>query len=165
MSFPSHIKDIPIGAHVIRLYIDDSQPFVECEGLPFNHIWLLNQHLFCLSEITYLKEFAEIANFLWKGLQFQYIEDISKYQHFYVEQVELEKRYPGDIFPYRLTDYKIFDVSIMHEPRIENGQLNYFVFQAATGLPYKVICPFPYDSNSTLVHYQILPFKTEAPRF
>lgn len=164
MSFPSLIKEISIGSYNVRLLMQDQIPLVEWEGHLFNHIWLLSQQLPQLSEKTYIKEFAKISNFLWKGLQFQFIDQIAEYQNFYNTQVELERKCPSDIFPYRLTDYKIFDVSVMHDPRCENGQLFYFVYQTTTALPYRVVCPFPYLSTSTLVHYQILPLKMETSR-
>lgn len=162
MSFSTTVKELSIGPYLLRLFMQDETPMVECEGQFYNHVWLLSQQLSCLSDPAYIKEFAEISNFLWKGLQFQFIHQAADYQKFYIEQVELEKRYPSDVFPYRLTDYKIFDVSVMHDPRLEEGSLSYFVYQTATALPYRVVCPFPYTSTSTLVHYQILPIKTEA---
>lgn len=155
----SIVKEITLGFHTLRLYMQDEMPFVEHREQSFNHIWLLGQQLALLSDPIYIKEFAEISNFLWKGLQFQFIDKIADYQKFYVEQVELEKKCPTDIFPYRLTDYKIFDVSVMHDPRLEGENLCYFVYNTTTALPYRVVCPFPYTTSSALVHYQILPIK------
>lgn len=160
MSFPSAIKEISVGPYTLSLVMRDQTPLVEYEGHFFNHVWLLNQQLSYLSDLNYLPEFAEISNFLWKGLEFQFIENIVDYQKFYIEQIELEKKFPSDVFPYRLTDYKIFDISVMHQPHVENEQLSYFVYHVTTAIPYRVICPFPYTSTSTLVHYQILPIKT-----
>jgi hypothetical protein len=157
MTLPTAIKEISMGSQTLRLFMQDQAPVVECEGHFYNHVWLLGQQFPLLSDPIHLKQFAEISNFLWKGLQFQFIDQIAEYQKFYTEQVELERRCPSDIFPYRLTDYKIFDVSVMHDPRLEESILVYFVFNTTTALPYRVICPFPYNATSTLVHYQILP--------
>jgi hypothetical protein len=162
MSFPILFKEVSIGPYTLRLLLQNQIPMVEFNHQFFNHIWLLVQQLNLLSDPIYLKEFAEVANFLWKGSQFYFIDCITDYQKFYLEQIELEKKCPSDIFPYRLTDYKIFDVFVMHDPLLEEEQLLFFVYHAATGLPYRVVCPFPYTSSSTLVHYQILPIKTEA---
>jgi hypothetical protein len=162
MTFTDFVKEIPLGPYTLRLIMQDQTPLVERDGQFFNHVWLLSQQMPLLSDPAYIKQFAEISNFLWKGLQFQYIESVADYQKFYTEQVELEKRCPTDIFQYRLTDYKIFDVSVMHEPRLDDEQLFYYVYNTSTGLPYRVVCPFPYNGASTLVHYQILPIKTEA---
>lgn len=155
------VKEIHIGSTRFHLLIQGQVPWVECNGQFFNHVWLLIQEHSILSDCPYIEQFAEISNFLWKGLQFQYVDHISDYQRFYTEQVELEKKCAGDIFQYRLTDYKIFDVSLMHEPRIEGDQLHYFVYNKTTGVPYRVVCPFPYEGTSTLVHYQVLPLKEE----
>lgn len=151
------IKELTLGSQCIRLVLNDETPLAEWKGNAYNHIWLLVQEIPNLSNATFLKEFSLISNFLWKGLQFQLIDEITHYQKFYKEQVELEKKSPHAQYPYRLTNYKIFDVSVMHEPRIEKGQLYYFVFQTNTRLPYRVICPFPYEISSSIVHYQILP--------
>lgn len=164
MSFPVLFREITIGPYTLHLLMQDQIPLVKFEDQCFNHLWLLVQHIPLLSDLTYLKEFAVISNFLWKGLQFDFIDYIANYQKYYDEQVELERKCPSDIFPYRLTDYKIFDISVMHDPCVEEGNLLYFVYHVSTGLPYRVVCPFPYTSTSTLVHYQILPIKTEDGR-
>lgn len=159
---PSISKKMTIGPYTMNLLLQEQIPLVEWNDQSYAHIWVLVQHCPLLSDPAHLKAFAEISNFLWKAGQFQCIDCIADYQTHYVEQVKLEKKHPGDIFPYRLTDYKIFDVSGMHNPRLENGNLIYYVYNTANGLPYRVICPFPYTGNSTLVHYQILPIKEEA---
>jgi hypothetical protein len=152
------IKEIMIENHVISLCIQNQTPIVECNHQRFANVWLLVDHIHLLSHLDYLQEFAEISNFFWKGTQFQFIESISNYQRLYKERVELEKKHPADIFEYRLTDFKLFDVSVMHPPQVEQGQLSYFVFNVTNGLPYRVVCPFPYTaSTSTFVHYQLLP--------
>lgn len=162
MTNPNLLKEILIGFRTIRLYLNGDVPLAECEGQEYNLLWLLVHKVSELSDPQYTKEFSEISNFFWKGIQFQTIDSIPDFQKSYVEQVELEKRYQGDVFPYRLTDYKIFEVSIMHPPLLEDGTLYYYVYHVSTGLPYRVVCPFPYVSTSTLVHYQILPIKEEA---
>lgn len=163
MSDSTLFKEVLIGPHLLRLLVQNQNPLIEFKKQLFSHVWLLNQQLPILSEHSYIKEFAQVSNFLWKGLQFQFIEHVPDYQKFYIQQVELEKKFSSDVFPYRLTDYKIFDVSIMRDPHLDMEEKNliYFVYQTATGLPYRVICPFPYTSHSTLVHYQVLPIKTQ----
>jgi hypothetical protein len=162
MSIPTLVKELSTGPYTLHLLLQGQTPLVEFDNQAFAHLWLLVQQLPLLCEGNYLKEFAEISNFFWKGVQYQCIDCIPDYQKHYVTQVELEKKHPSDVFPYRLTDYKIFDVSCMHDPRVEDGNLLYFVYNTTTGLPYRVVCPFPYASTSMLVHYQILPIKDEA---
>lgn len=156
------IKEISLGPYTLRLLMHNQTPLVERDGEFYNHIWLLCQQLPLLSDPAHISIFAEIANFLWKGLQFQFIDQIADYQRFYNEQVDLERRCPTDIFQFRLTDFKIFDVSVMHEPRIDGNELSFFVYHASSALPYRVVSPFPYIEASALVHYQILPIKSEA---
>lgn len=153
------IKELTIGGETLRLLIKDQIPLVEFNNQLINHIWILCQQFTSLNNPAFLSEFAEVSNFLWKGLHFLFIEQICEYRNNYVRQVELEQKHSGDVFPYRLTDYKIFDVSVMHEPRLVDGQLHYFVCHAETGIPYRVVCPFPYLCQNPIVHYQILPIK------
>lgn len=160
MAAITFIKEILIGKNSLRLLMQDQTPLVEFENQYIHHIWILSQQITLLTDVAYLNEFSQISNFLWKGLQFLFIDQIAEYQNFYLTQVELEKKQPNDVFAYRLTDYKIFDISVMCEPHINAGHLHYFVYQAETGIPYRVVCPFPYTSLSTLVHYQILPIKS-----
>lgn len=156
------VEEIQVGPHLIKLSIRKDKPIAELDQQQYTQLWFLVQNCPLLSDPKYLKEFARISNFFWKGLVFRYVDSIAEFQHAYHQQIELEKRCLGDIFPYRLTDYKIFDVSVMHEPRLDNGSLYYFVYNTSNGLPYRVVCPFPYTTTSTLVHYQILPIVEEV---
>ncbi len=159
MPLPSMFKQLSIGPHQLSFFLQGKTALVEFENQSYAHLWFLVQQLPLLSDSLFLREFAQVSNFFWKGAEFEFIESITDYQNHYIQQVELEKRYPSDVFPYRLTDFKIFDVSVMHDPLLDLGQLMYFVYHTENGLPYRVVCPFPYTSASTLVHYQILPFR------
>ena len=114
-----------------------------------------------MSDSKYIEQFALISNFFWKAGQFQLIDSITEYQNFYLERIRLEKQHPQNVYDYRLTDFKIFDVSVMHAPKIIDKQLVYFTFNAANRVPYRVVCPFPYPLESTYVHYQILSIKMD----
>jgi len=162
MSFSTLFKEMAIGPYNFCLLMQNQIPLVKFDDQFFYHVWGLVHQFSLLSDPFYLREFAEISNFLWKGLHFHFIDCITDYQKYYLEHVELEKKYPSDVFPYRLTDYKIFDVSVMHDPCLEDGNLHYFVYHTATGVPYRVVCPFPYTSNASVVHYQILPIAEEG---
>lgn len=156
------LKMILCGSHVLHLLIENQTPYVEYNDKKFIHLVQLVEELPFLSQIDHIKVFRQVANFFWKGFSFECIENIASYQQNYIKQVELEKTYSGDVFPYRLTDYKIFDVSVMHDPLVKDKQLFFYVYNILTGLPYRVVCPFPYDSPSTLVHYQILPILEDS---
>lgn len=150
-------RTIALGPYAIQLQIGKESFFASVNGEIFVNLWLLVQELPLLSEPIYMNEFAQISNFFWKGPSFEVIDNIPEYQNYYLKQVALEKKHSPDVFPYRLTDYRIFDVSVMHDPELLENQLSYFVYQTNTGIPYRVNCPFPYRSTSTFVHYKILP--------
>lgn len=157
MDLTTPAKTIIIGSHTLYLTLKNQAPVVDYRDQTYTHFYFLIDQIPELSNPLYIEAFAHISNFFWKGGQFHCIDKIADYQKYYVERVKMEKKHPADVFEYRLTDYKIFDVSVMHEPRIEGDSLIYYTYQASTGLPYRVVCPFPYTKTSTLVHYQILP--------
>lgn len=159
MTFSSFCSDIIIGSETIRLRFDNAIPTIEFKEQKFNCLWILCQQCPALCDFTNLKQFSIVSNFLWKGSSFQCVDQIDSYQKNYYAQVELEKKHPTDVFPYRLTDFKIFDLSVMHEPTLFDENLHFFVYDTSTGIPYRVVCPFPYTALSTRVHYQILPLK------
>ena len=159
MELSSIVKELYVGEEAVILHMQNQAPVIEYQMQVFNHLWMLCQQCPALCGSAYLKEFAEISNFLWKGLSFQIIDNIAEFQKNYIAQIAWEKSNPTDVLPYRLTDYQIFDVSVMHDPNVIDNQLHFFVYNRSTGLPYRVVCPFPYTSLSTLVHYQILPLK------
>ncbi|CAF23026.1 hypothetical protein [Candidatus Protochlamydia amoebophila] len=150
-------KKLVIGPHTVCLSWNENLPVVKYQNRIYPHIWLLVEALPELSDPLHLVSFAQLSNFLWKGGEFEYIECIKTYQNSYKERIGLERAQPTIFFEHRLTDYKIFDVSIMHKPKIESNQLVYFAYQVSTGLPYRVVCPFPYKSTTATIHYQILP--------
>lgn len=150
-------KELKLDSHLLFLFLQGKTPSIEWEDQSYASLWHLIQQLPILSDPSYIEQFAYISNFFWKAGEFCYIESISDYQNFYKQRIEQEKKCLVDLFEYRLTDYKVFDVSVMHIPRIENNQLVYFTYNATNRVPYRVVCPFPYHLNSTYVHYQVLP--------
>lgn len=157
MSMNTRIRDIYLGQTTINLNLKNNKPYAYLNNQEFSYLWFLVDKVPQLSEPHYLREFCEISNFFWKGVQFEFIDSIQAYQQQYIERIEMEYNNPADIFPYRLTDFAIFDISVMHEPKIEGDMLSFYVYNVTNGLPYCVICPYPYPVKSTQVHYQILP--------
>lgn len=151
------VQTLSMGSHLIELVLQNKNPTITWNGKLYENLWSLVAELKELSDPIHIQSFALISNFFWKGTDYQLIDDIAAYQKEYGERVEYEKKHPADIFEYRLTDYKIFDVRYMHEPLVEDGQIIYFVFNLKNGLPYRVVAPFPYEQESAVVHYQILP--------
>lgn len=161
MSLKSSILTLEFGNDLLYLCLHDNAPVVEYKEKVYKYLWLLVDDAPELSGPANKKIFAIIANFFWKGTEFQFIDSIPSYQKQYRDRVIYERKYSADVFEFRLTDYKIFDVSVIHEPKVEEGQIFFYVCNLSNGLPYRVVAPFPYTSTSTLVHYQILPFLEE----
>lgn len=157
MTLKTSVLSLSFGNDILHLCLHDHIPVIEYQEKVYRYLWLLINEVKELSQPAYINIFAVIANFFWKGTEFQFIENVSVYQKQYQERVNYERQFPADVFEFRLTDYKIFDVSVMHDAIIEEGQIIFFVCNLTNGLPYRVVAPFPYNVPSTLVHYQILP--------
>jgi len=162
MNFPILIKTIAIQDLSVQLCLVNDKPIVNFDGASYSQLWLLVQAMPILCDERKINEFAEIANFLWKGTEFSVVSSISSFQTNYIERVNFEFAHPADVLPYRVTDFALFDVSCMHSPKVEAGQLIFFVFNTSNGIPYRVVAPFPYVPTSTFVHYQILPILNPA---
>lgn len=159
MSTKEMVKELNVAEHSLILYLQGKIPHVDYKNECFTFLWNLIEKIPELSEELYIQQFAYLSNFYWKAGEFQVIESIPEYQKFYLNRIEMERNQQADIFEYRLTDYKIFDVSVMHAPKVENKQLIYYTYNTSNKLPYRVVCPFPYHLTSTYVHYQVLPLK------
>lgn len=150
------ITEIKIGESSLQLFLQEKVPLVEVNGQIYAFFLHLIQAIPLLADHSYLEAYARISNFYWKANRFCFIDSIEEYQDFYTKRIQFEKNNPLDLFEYRLTDYKIFDVSVMHGPKIQQNELIYFTYNRSNYIPYKVISPFPYHLNQP-IHYQILP--------
>jgi hypothetical protein len=92
MAPPSMFKQLSIGPHQLNLILQGKTAVVEFENQSFAHLWFLVQQLPQLSDPLFLREFAQVSNFFWKGSEFECIESIADYQNHYIQQVELEKK-------------------------------------------------------------------------
>lgn len=104
-----------------------------------------------------LTKLAQIANFLSKGIEFQYIEDIENFKTSYYQQMEeasfsLLNEKPS------MNDYGVFDLSTMHPPLAKDHQLIFFVKHDYLGIPYRVTLHYPTANDlDPEMHYELLP--------
>ncbi len=150
------IQELKVENQSCLLHLQGEFPFVEFNQQTYSFLWQLLHVLPTLSDPKNIDLFAQISNFYWKAGKFQYIHAIEEYQKFYTDRIKQEKTNPDAHFDYKLTDYKIFDVSVLHAPQIESNQAIYFTYDSSTYIPYRVTCAFPYHQKQA-VHYQILP--------
>jgi hypothetical protein len=160
-----------------RLKVRDSHGVVKIEGIPlqlqfdphnrpcvkfgsasFTLILPLMQAIPALARLHHLKELAHILNFLLSGNEYHFIEDIKQFQDAYLERVEFEHN-TLDYLPSRMTTHGVFDLSAMHPPKISNGKLIFYVKNNYSGVPYRVICPYPITSDTPQLWYQLLPYQ------
>lgn len=128
-------------------------PIVEFHQTPYHSLHSLLRAIPALYQN--LDALAKSANFLAKGLEFQWIDDIASFKKEYYEQLEAEQKM-GESEEIRLIDYGIFDLSSIHLPKWKDDQLVFFVKQCASGLPYQVSISSLSSHNSPLISYALL---------
>lgn len=100
---------------------------------------------------------ARLVNFLCSNNEYTFIEDIAKFQEEYVDRVEFEQN-SFDYIPDRIIDHGVFNITVMHSPKVVDNQLIFYVKNENSQLPYRVSCAYPIQSESPEVRYQLLPY-------
>jgi hypothetical protein len=151
------IQMISLGPHELFFLFDyQHQPVLEVKGVQYHSLEAILKKFPELQQTKHLDKLAQIANFLAKGLEFQYIEDITLFKATYYQEVELEQSsllYEGSA----LKDYGIFDLSVMHPPRLKDQRLVFFVKHDYLGIPYQVSLFYPIRKEHPEMLYELLP--------
>ncbi|MFI0434941.1 MAG: hypothetical protein ACH350_04330 [Parachlamydiaceae bacterium] len=151
------IQMISLAPHELFFLFDhEDQPVIEANQVQYRSLGRLLQMFPQLNFSKHLDKLAQIANFLARGLEFQYIEDIESFRLFYYQQMEAEESallYEGT----HLKDYGIFDLSVIHPPRMKEGKLIFFVKHDYLNIPYQTILHYPIGYGGPNMVYELLP--------
>ena len=155
--FTTHHK-VLIGKTELSFHLDQDTPIVTVKGNKYTTLHQLVKDVPELSNPENIEAFAEISNFMFKGIEFTFIDNIPEFQKEYVKRLEQDKKHPEKpSHGLHFSDYGIYRIEIMHPPKIERGHLIYFVKNGYTQLPYRVSCPFPFTGDHTVAKYELLP--------
>ncbi len=151
------------SADLYFLFNQAHQPAVEIEGIIYTYTELkhLLQAIPALSNSLYLEKLAQIANFLAKGLEFQYIEDINRFKENYWQQIEEEQLDMTNECSC-LRDYGIYDLSVMHPPYLKSNKLIFFVKHDYLSIPYQASLIYPIHENPCPMFYELLPLLSRS---
>lgn len=151
------IQMLSLGSiEIFFLFNHHHQPLIEIEGIQYSSLPPLLEKFPELHHPQHLGKLAQIANFLAKGIEFQYIEDIETFKEHYYQQIEAEQSsllYEGP----SLKDYGIFNLSVMQLPYFKDKQLVFFVRHDYLGIPYQVTLCFPIEKEPLEISYELLP--------
>jgi hypothetical protein len=152
------IHMIPIETLEFNFFFNqENKPTIEVKERIYTSPAPLFRDFPILSNPHYPEKIAQLINFLLKGLEFHYIENIEQFKEDYYQQIESEQITLNDQ-PAHLSDYGVYDLSDMHAPTIQNGTLTFFVKHDYTHLPYKVSVPFPILTDQIRASYELLPY-------
>ncbi len=131
-------------------------PVVMCHGGAYTSLCALIWALPILSDADQLASLAKVSTFFSRGLEFLYIADIAAFQEDYRHRMEADQ---FDFMPVSFGGEKggIFDVSVMHPPRILEKCLVFFVESDHTHSPYKVTFSLPFQERICEALYEPLP--------
>lgn len=154
-----NVESFNIGQVVADCQIDSSGiPVIAIGDKTFTNLLTLIKAFPILESEDNIKSLALAANFLFQGIKFHIIDDASKYQTEYLKRIEFEEQNINQNLR-RLSDYGIFDVSTIHEPKRVEGKFIFFVREDYTDLPYRVTFDSPIVSESPEVKYELLHYK------
>lgn len=153
------IQMISIGStELFFLFDHHHHPIIEANGISYSSLKTLLQSHPQIRQNQYLEKLAQIANFLVKGIEFQYIENIELFKENYYQKIDSEQASFLDD-GLALKDYGIFDLSSMHAPLLKDKSLIFFVKHDYLGVPYRVTLFFPIENDLPKMTYELLPIK------
>ncbi|MBA3958065.1 MAG: hypothetical protein H0X51_06700 [Parachlamydiaceae bacterium] len=136
----------------------NKKPVILYKGKTYSQLQELTAAIPSLTEPNSLEAFASALNFFCSGTRYLFITNIPEFQEDYLNRIEFEQN-SFDYIPNRIIDHGIFDTSKMHPPQILNDELVFFVQDDYTQLPYRASCPYPIETPTPKVRYQLLPYQ------
>lgn len=130
----------------IFIFEDVKRPSIEYRGVTFYSLAELIQKATFLSDSRYFDQFIRIANFLFRGLEFDVIDDINEFKKRYQENAN-----------HTPPEYGVYDITSMVQPVVTEGKALFFVEKNATGIPYRVVCTYPYADEFSEYSYSLFP--------
>lgn len=119
-------------------------PTIEFKGKKYTSLEELLNECPTLANGKNLIQFCKIANFLFRGTEFDVIEDIPQFQ----------KRYP--VISKVLPQYGVFDITAIKPPEIKNGQLVFYAEHSTMHVPYCVTSTYPFKGEDACYSYSLL---------
>jgi hypothetical protein len=175
--------DISVGELQMKLILDDKAPVVKVGTTVYVSLSRLIKDYPDLLQEKYLTMYCKVANFLFTGIMFNFIENPEEYKRLYLKALHNaaspEYVYPSigikkppipleedcyrngqfaNMDPYTfLAETGPFDVMLMAVPQVKYGQLVFYVEDMIGQLPFRVISPYPYTREDSVVDYELLP--------
>lgn len=146
------------GNEIYFLFNQVQQPAIEIKGIQYTTLYHILQVLPQLLSSENIEQLSKIVNFLAKGLEFQFIEDIEDYKTHYYDQLEAEHFDISQSIP-QLKDYGVFDLSVMHPPHMVDHQLVFYVRHDYLTIPYRATFLFHKQLDNLQLKYELLPLK------
>lgn len=151
-----YLQVIDFHGKNLKCEMSHNKPVINDDNTVFTSIPELLKEYPTLTRVENITALCQAINFLSGGLEYQFIDDIPKYQEEYLNQVEFEKN-SLDYNPNRLIDHGVFDINDMRGPRIHEGVIVFYVKNSHNSIPYKVTYSLS-DEKNNLPRYELLKY-------
>lgn len=143
---------------LLFLFNHKHQPVVEVNEIQYTSLSKLIDTYPILLSSKHLEKVSQVANFLARGLEFQYLDDLDSYSLSYYDEIKAEES-PHSFGKIPLKKYGVFDLSVIHPPSLKEGTLLFFVKHDYLGIPYQVrVSDLNRHHEEPTVSYELLPF-------
>lgn len=141
----------------LECQLEGKHPVVICNQKKYNNLRSLHKEVPELIDAIDLKDLAHLLNFMSSGKEYAVLDKVKRYKDEYLARIEFEKN-SFDYLPVRLSEHGIFDVSVMHAPRVVAEEFAFFVKNVDSEVPYRVSCHYPIDLETPNLRYQLLAY-------
>lgn len=152
------IEIIKVSSDIhLECQLEGKHPIVICNQKKYTNLRTLHKDVPELIDAIDLKDLAHLLNFMSSGREYQVLDKVKRYKDEYLARIEFEKN-SFDYLPVRLSEHGIFDVSVMHAPRVVGEEFAFFVKNIESQIPYRVSCLYPIDLEKPDLRYQLLAY-------
>ncbi|CUI17232.1 conserved hypothetical protein [Candidatus Protochlamydia naegleriophila] len=152
------IQLLHIGETRICFFFNQNDlPAIDIEGTTYTSLLEVLLHFPQFAVPQQADKIAQLSNFLMRGLEFHFIENILKFQEDYAQRIDAGQFEVLQNIPCQ-NDYGTYDVSIMHPPRLNAHELIFFVWHDYTKIPYRASLSYPICDQNFIMKYELLPY-------
>lgn len=146
------VESYPIDSLELQCLLVEDEPTVEISGQQFKSVPELAKAHPQLTAEEHIDTYCKLANFLFTGILYTYIDDPVAFTERYDHQVEEAEKTGNASNP----PFGPFCTDEIKKPKIENGELIFYVEDTYNRIPYRVRAAHPYLPDSGKAQYELL---------
>ena len=149
------VESYPLESHEAQCLLVNDEPTVEIGGKQFKTVPELLSAYPQIGSNELIDTYCKLANFLFTGVLYTYIDDPEAFMERYDRQTEEAEKTASASNP----PFGPFCIDEIQKPHIEGGELIFYVEDTYNRIPYRVRAAHPYQKNSDRAQYELLERK------